>query len=50
MQDGEIVGGIVDDMFPQTVGVAIGPVPIAVVILMLFSKRARSNGLALLAD
>ena len=31
------------------VGIAISPVPVAAVILMLFSERARSNGVAFLA-
>ena len=32
----------------MAIGVAISPVPIIAVILMLFSKRARSNGIAFL--
>ena len=35
-------------ILPQAIGVAISPVPIIAVILMLFSKRARSNGTAFL--
>ena len=35
-------------ILPQAIGVAISPVPIIAVILMLFSKRARSNGAAFL--
>jgi len=35
-------------ILPQAIGVAISPVPIIAVILMLFSKRARSNGPAFL--
>ena len=35
-------------ILPQAIGVAISPVPIIAVILMLFSKRARSNGIAFL--
>jgi hypothetical protein len=40
------MGNIIGDILPQALGVAISPVPIIAVILMLFSKRARSNGLA----
>ena len=36
------------NILPQAIGVAISPVPIIAVILMLFSKRARSNGPAFL--
>jgi hypothetical protein len=43
------MGNVIGDMLPQAIGVAISPVPIIAVILMLFSKRARSNGLAFLA-
>src|SRR5437660_11022602 len=35
-------------ILPQAIGVAIRTVPIIAVILMLFSKRARSNGTAFL--
>ena len=35
-------------ILPQAIGVAISPIPIIAVILMLFSKRARSNGTAFL--
>ena len=38
---GNVFGGIL----PQAIGMASSPVPIIAVILMLFSKRARSNGL-----
>ena len=41
---GEGIGSIL----PQAIGVAISPIPIIAVILMLFSKRAKSNGLAFL--
>ena len=40
------MGHIIGDILPQALGVAISPIPIIAVILMLFSKRARSNGLA----
>ena len=43
------MGNVISDMLPQAIGVAISPVPIIAVILMLFSRRARSNGLAFLA-
>jgi len=43
------MSNVIGDMLPQAIGVAISPVPIIAVILMLFSKRARSNGLAFLA-
>ena len=39
---------VISDLLPQAIGVAISPVPIIAVILMLFSKRAKSNGLAFL--
>lgn len=42
------MGSVIGDILPQAVGVAISPVPIIAVILMLFSKRARSNGIAFL--
>ncbi len=41
---GEAIGGILG----FAVGVAISPVPIIAVILMLFSRRAASNGVAFL--
>jgi Sap, sulfolipid-1-addressing protein len=40
------MGSVLGDILPQAIGVAISPVPIIAVILMLFSKRARANGLA----
>jgi hypothetical protein len=43
------VSGVIGDILPMAVGVAISPVPIIAVILMLFSARARSNGPAFLA-
>jgi hypothetical protein len=41
----EAVGAVL----PLAIGVAISPIPIIAVILMLFSARARQNGLAFLA-
>jgi len=38
------MGSIIGDILPQAIGVAISPLPIIAVILMLFSKRARSIG------
>jgi hypothetical protein len=43
------LGGVIGDILPMALGVAISPVPIIAVILMLFSARARSNGPAFLA-
>jgi hypothetical protein len=43
------MGNVIGSILPQAIGVAISPIPIIAVILMLFSKRARSNGLAFLA-
>jgi hypothetical protein len=43
------MGAVIGSILPQAIGVAISPIPIIAVILMLFSKRARSNGLAFLA-
>jgi len=37
------------DLLPAAVGIAMSPVPVAAVILMLFSARARSNGVAFVA-
>lgn len=42
------MGNVIGSILPQALGVAISPVPIIAVILVLFSKRARSNGLAFL--
>jgi threonine/homoserine/homoserine lactone efflux protein len=38
------MGKAIGDILSSAVGVAISPVPIIAVILILFSKRARSNG------
>ena len=43
------MGSAIGSILPQAIGVAISPIPIIAVILMLFSKRARSNSLAFLA-
>ncbi len=40
----EAMGNALGTILPQAIGVAISPVPIIAVILMLFSRRARSNG------
>ncbi len=40
------MGNVIGNFLPQAIGVAISPLPIIAVILMLFSKRARSNGTA----
>jgi multisubunit Na+/H+ antiporter MnhG subunit len=39
---------VISNLLYKAIGVALSPVPIIVVILMLFSKRARSNSLAFL--
>jgi hypothetical protein len=39
----------IGDILPMAIGVAISPVPIIAVILMLFSAKAKSNGLAFLS-
>jgi hypothetical protein len=39
----------IGDLLPAAVGIALSPVPIAAVILMLFSARARVNGPAFVA-
>lgn len=36
-------------ILPSAIGIAISPIPIVAVILILMSKRAKSNGLAFLA-
>ena len=41
----EAIGAVL----PLAIGVAISPIPIIAVILMLFSARARTNGIAFLA-
>jgi len=42
------VNGVIGDLLPLAVAVAISPLPIIAAILMLFSARARSNGLGFL--
>lgn len=37
------------DLLPAAVGIALSPLPVAAVILMLFSTKARTNGVAFLA-
>jgi threonine/homoserine/homoserine lactone efflux protein len=39
---------VIGDILPLAIGIAISPVPIIAVILMLFSRRARTNGPAFL--
>jgi hypothetical protein len=43
------MGGVIGDILPYAIGVAISPVPIIAVILMLFSTRASANAPAFLA-
>jgi hypothetical protein len=43
------LSSVIGEILPQAVAVAISPVPIIAVILMLFSAKARSNGLAFAA-
>jgi hypothetical protein len=43
------VGQAISEVLPFAVGIAISPVPIIAVILVLFSARARVNGLSFLA-
>jgi len=43
------VGRAISEVLPFGIGVAISPVPIIAVILMLFSPRARVNGVTFLA-
>ena len=42
------MGNALGNILPMAIGVAISPVPIIAVILMLFTKQARSNGTAFL--
>lgn len=41
--------GVIGELLPLAVGIALSSFPIAVAILLLFGKHARSNGLAFLA-
>ncbi len=43
------MGNAIGDILSQAIGVAISPVPIIAVILILFSKKAKTNGPAFLA-
>lgn len=43
------MGDVIGNVLSPAIGIAISPVPIIAVILMLFSKRAKSNGPAFLA-
>ena len=43
------LSSVIGEILPQAVAVAISPVPIIAVILMLFSAKARANGLAFAA-
>jgi Sap, sulfolipid-1-addressing protein len=43
------MGDAIGQVLPFAIGVAISPIPIIAVILVLFSERARVNGLAFLA-
>ena len=36
--------GVIGELLPLAVGIALSPVPVVAQILMLFGKRARSNG------
>ncbi|HLB48007.1 MAG TPA: GAP family protein [Anaerolineales bacterium] len=42
------MGSVIGDILPLAIGVALSPVPIIAVILMLFSKNARSTSLTFL--
>jgi len=42
------MGTVIGDILPLAIGVALSPVPIIAVILMLFSKKARSTSLGFL--
>jgi hypothetical protein len=42
------MGATLGELLPLIVGIAISPIPIIAVILMLFSKRAKTNGPAFL--
>jgi hypothetical protein len=43
-----MTGGALGDLLPLAIGIAISPIPIIACILLLFSPRARANGLAFL--
>lgn len=42
------MGSVIADILPLAIGVALSPIPIIAVILMLFSKQARSTSLGFL--
>ncbi len=42
------MGAAIEDVIPLAIGVALSPIPIIAVILMLFSKNARSTSLGFL--
>jgi len=42
------MGSAISDILPLAIGVALSPIPIIAVILMLFSKKARSTSLGFL--
>ena len=42
------MGTVIGDILPLAIGVALSPLPIVAVILMLFSKKARSTSLGFL--
>lgn len=42
------MGPAIGEVLPYAIGVALSPIPLAAVILMLFSARARANGTAFL--
>jgi hypothetical protein len=43
------MGAVIGQLLPYALGIAISPIPIVAVILMLFSRRASTNGWAYLA-
>ncbi len=43
------MNGVIGDILSPAIGVALSPIPIIAVILILFSKRAKSNAAAFLA-
>ena len=38
------MGSTISELLPLAIGIALSPLPIIAQILMLFGKRARSNG------
>ena len=43
------MGTAIGDILPLAIGIALSPLPIVAVVLVLFTPRARANGLAFLA-